>query len=40
MKMEKYYILVSEGVTDCSFLEAVLEKMLHYLPCRNVRDLP
>ena len=40
MKMEKYYILVSEGVTDCSFLEAVLEKMLHYLPCRNVKDLP
>ena len=30
MMAEKYYILVAEGITDCSFLEAVLERYLGY----------
>lgn len=40
MMIEKYYILVAEGVTDCSFLEAVLEKYLGFKQYQNVGELP
>lgn len=40
MIVNKYYILIAEGITDCSFLEAVLEKYLGFEPFHNVRELP
>ena len=40
MNRRKYYIMVTEGVTDCSLIEAVLEKYLGYNPYQNVRELP
>ena len=40
MIVNKYYILIAEGITDCSFLEAVLEKYLAFKPFQNVRELP
>ena len=40
MKIEKYYILIAEGITDCSLLEAVLEKYMHYKTFSNVKELP
>ncbi len=40
MMAEKYYILVAEGITDCSFLEAVLERYLGYKQYQNARELP
>ena len=40
MNIDKYYILIAEGVTDCSLLEAILEKYLHYSPYENAGDLP
>lgn len=30
MNVEKYYVLIAEGITDCSLLEAILEKYLGY----------
>lgn len=40
MSKERYLILVSEGVTDCSLLEVLLEKFLDFLPYHNLKDLP
>ena len=37
---EKYYILIAEGITDCSLLEAVLEKYLQFETYDNIKDLP
>lgn len=34
--MEKYYILIAEGVTDCSLLEAMLEKCLGFVQYQKV----
>ena len=28
MNIEKYYFIIAEGVTDCSLLEAILEKYM------------
>lgn len=38
--MEKYYILIAEGVTDCSLLEAMLEKCLGFVQYQKVSQLP
>lgn len=38
--MKKYYILVAEGIADCSFLEAILEKYIGYRQYQNVKELP
>lgn len=38
--IEKYYILIAEGITDCSLLEAILEKYLQYKAYGNVKELP
>ncbi len=35
MSEEKYLILVSEGITDCSLLEVLLEKFLNFLRYRS-----
>lgn len=40
MKEEKCFILVSEGVTDCSLLEVLLEKFLNFQPYENLKELP
>lgn len=40
MSINKYYILVTEGVTDCSLLEAIFEKYIGYEPFAYVKDLP
>lgn len=40
MKEEKCFILVSEGVTDCSLLEALLEKFLCFQSYENTKELP
>lgn len=40
MSKIKCYILVSEGVTDCSFLETMIEKFLEFKPYNNIRELP
>lgn len=40
MNINKYYILVTEGVTDCSLLEAMFEKYLGFVPFDNIKDLP
>lgn len=40
MNGKKLYILVAEGVTDCSLLEAVLEKYLGFVQYKNIKDLP
>lgn len=34
------YILVSEGVTDCSLIEVMIEKFLCFKPYDNVKSLP
>ena len=31
MSVIRFYVLVAEGVTDCSFLEAILEKYLGFV---------
>lgn len=36
----KQYILIAEGLTDCSFLEAILEKYFGFVQYQNVRELP
>ena len=40
MSEEKYLILVSEGITDCSLLEVLLEKFLNFWPYHNLKELP
>lgn len=40
MMREKYYILIAEGITDCSLLEAVPEKYLQFETYDNIKDLP
>lgn len=40
MTVNKQYILIVEGITDCSFLEAVLEKCLQFEQYQNVNKLP
>ena len=40
MIMNKLYILIAEGITDCSLLEAILEKYLNFIQYQNVRELP
>lgn len=40
MNVNKYYILVTEGVTDCSLLEAIMEKYMGYKAYEMVKDLP
>lgn len=40
MIVSKQYILIAEGITDCSFLEAVLEKYLGFSQYQNVNELP
>lgn len=40
MNIKKYYILIAEGVTDCSLLEAILEKYLHFESFAKVDELP
>ena len=40
MNIEKWYVLIAEGVTDCSLLEAVLEKYLSYKQFQNMDELP
>ncbi len=40
MNTKKHYILITEGITDCSLLEAVLEKYLNYIPYTNIKSLP
>ena len=40
MKFKRYYILIAEGVTDCSLLEAILEKYLSYNQFENLNELP
>lgn len=39
-EINKYYILVTEGITDCSLLEAVLEKYMGYKPFETVKEIP
>ncbi|MCI8960053.1 MAG: hypothetical protein HFG62_13180 [Lachnospiraceae bacterium] len=36
----KYYILIAEGVTDCSLLEAILETCLGFVQYQKVSELP
>ncbi len=31
MTINKYYILIAEGITDCSILEAMLEKYFGFI---------
>lgn len=40
MKVGKYYVLIAEGITDCSLLEAILEKYLGYTQYEKVDHLP
>ena len=40
MKAGKYYVLIAEGITDSSLLEAVLEKYLCYTQYEKVDHLP
>ena len=40
MNIKKYYILIAEGVTDCSLLEAVLEQYLQFSSFAKVDELP
>lgn len=40
MIMNKYYILIAEGIADCSLLEAILEKYLGFTQYQNVKELP
>lgn len=40
MNVEKYYVLIAEGITDCSLLEAILEKYLGYTQYEKVDHLP
>lgn len=40
MNVEKYYVLIAEGITDCSLLEAILEKYLDYTQYANSNQLP
>lgn len=40
MNIDKYYILVTEGITDCSLLEAMFEKYMGYSSFEKVKDLP
>lgn len=40
MSIDKYYVLVTEGVTDCSLLEAIIEKYMGYNSFERVKDLP
>lgn len=40
MNIKKYYILIAEGVTDCSLLEAVLEQYLQFDSFTKVDELP
>lgn len=37
---DKCYILISEGITDCSLLEVIIEKFLCFKPYDNVKSLP
>lgn len=37
---EKCYIIISEGITDCSLLEVIIEKFLCFEPYDNVKKLP
>ena len=38
MNVNKYYILVAEGITDCSLLEAIIEKYMGYKAYEKVAD--
>lgn len=38
--IEKYYILIAEGITDCSLIESILEKYLQYESYKNIKELP
>lgn len=38
--MNKHYILIAEGITDCSLLEAVLERYFGFIQYQNIRELP
>lgn len=40
MSEMKYYILISEGVTDCSLLEVIVEKFLGFQSFTNIKELP
>lgn len=40
MSEEKLFVLIAEGITDCSLLEAILEKYMNYRPYNNKNDLP
>lgn len=40
MSVIRFYVLVAEGVTDCSFLEAILEKYLGFVQYENIKELP
>lgn len=40
MIIDKHYILIAEGITDCSFLEAILEQYLGFVQYQNVKELP
>ncbi len=40
MIVNKYYILIAEGITDCSLLETILEKYLEFVQYKNVNELP
>lgn len=40
MNISKYYILIAEGITDCSLLEAMLEKFMGFIPYNNKKELP
>ncbi len=40
MNIEKYYFIIAEGVTDCSLLEAILEKYMQYELFSNMKELP
>lgn len=40
MIANKQYILIAEGITDCSLLESILEKYLGFVQYKNVNELP
>lgn len=40
MSEEKLYVIIAEGITDCSLLEAILEKYMQYVPYDNKNNLP
>ena len=40
MNKQKCFILITEGMTDCSLLEVLLEKFLYFKPYENVKELP